>query len=91
MPRWGDSIFDVQKMLQGRRQQGGQLLPGEDGEAGAERSGFDGGHDLEPGFAEVGAAGVVENAEARILGVGGEDVADQLVAGVGGDRGVWGG
>jgi len=40
----------------------------------------DGGEDGVPGFDEVVAASIAEDAEGCVGGVGGEDVADELVA-----------
>ena len=42
---------------------------------------MDCGEDGVPGFNEVVAAGVGEDAEGSVGGVGGEDVADELVSG----------
>ena len=41
---------------------------------------MDGGEDCVPDPDEVAAAGVAEDAEGGIVGVGGQDVADELVA-----------
>ena len=47
---------------------------------GGEGGAVDGGEDGVPGFDEVVTAGVAEDAEGCFGGVGGEDVADELVA-----------
>src|ERR1700761_541083 len=66
-------------MLHGAREDCGDLLPGQQGEAAAKFAGADGAEDLEPALYEVGAAGVAEDYEAAVFVVGGEDAADQLV------------
>ena len=48
---------------------------------GGEGGGVDCGQDGVPDFDEVVAAGVGEDAEGGVGGVGGEDVADELIAG----------
>ena len=61
---------------------GGQFLPGYDFAAQAEVEDDDGSHHVVPSFAEIGAAGVNHYAELATVGLGGEDIADQLVGGV---------
>ena len=67
-----------------RREEGGQLLPRESLQTDAHLGASDRGHDLEPFFAQVGTALVVENAKAAIGGVGRQHVADELIARVAG-------
>ena len=57
-----------------------EFLPGQELEAVGEGGGVDGGEGRVPGFDEVVAAGVAEDAEGGVGGEGGEDVADELVA-----------
>ena len=59
----------------------GEVLPGEDAQAGGEAGRADGGEDRAPGVEEVSAAGVEEQAEGGVGCVRGEDVADELIAG----------
>ena len=69
-----------------------RVLAGEEFEAGGEGGAVDGGEDRVPGFDEVVAAGVGEDAEGCVGGEGGEggeDVADELVAVDHGALGFW--
>ena len=74
-----DSVFCFEELLEVLGEGGGEFLPGEEFQAGGEGGVVDGGEDGVPGFDEVVAAGVAEDAEGCFGGVGGEDVADELV------------
>ena len=77
-------------MLQVGGESCGEFLPGEEFEARGERGCVDGCEDGIPDLDEVVAAGVAEDAEPSFGGVGGEDVADELVAGDAGFGGTGG-
>lgn len=75
-------------MPHARRRDAGELLPGEELEAGAEGEGAHGTEDLKPGLGEVRSAGVADDGEAAAVGVGGEHAAEELVGEEGAGRGV---
>ena len=56
-----------------------EVLPSEETETGAEVVGADGADDGVPGVHEVWAADIAEEAEGGVMGVCGEDAADELV------------
>ena len=76
-----NTVLFREELFHGGRHGGREFLPGEEGHAGAQRVAADGGEDAEPLLTEVGSALVAEEQEGGVGGVGGEDSADELVAG----------
>jgi len=75
-----DTVLGVEEDLQVGGECGGEFLPGEELEAWSEVRQVDGRKHGIPDFDEIVAAGVAEDAEGCVGGVGGEDVADELIA-----------